>query len=161
MTTTVIATAYAIDALNVAHWCGRQSDLRLPLRLYAALRAQAAEVWLVFDASAPHRFAADAADAAVYAALRCYPGVLEVPAGRRADGELLRIARRSGGCIVSRDRFRDYRSRYRRLIDAGDRVLGGHVADGRLQLPALGLSLDLPASSAAALAACGLAERPG
>ncbi|EIT71147.1 MULTISPECIES: hypothetical protein [Hydrocarboniphaga] len=70
-----------------------------------------------------------------------------MPRGRRADGELLRQARASGACIVSRDRFRDYRSRYRKLIDDPTRLFGGYVQEGQLQVPALDCSCPLQASA--------------
>lgn len=131
-----------VDALNVAYWCGPPADLRLPLVLAGALRARGIHVCLVFDASAPHRFAHQAA---TYARLQ-RDGAdwqMVVPAGRRADGELLRRARATGGCIVSRDRFRDFRSRYRRLIDDPQRVFAGGVVEGRLQVPSLSVDAAL------------------
>ena len=100
---------------------------------------------LCFDASARHRLADDAG---LYALLSKHSQyVNEVPSGRRADGELLRYARANACCIVSRDRFRDYRSRYRKLIDDPTRLFGGHVHEARLQVPALEFSCVLHAST--------------
>lgn len=137
-----------VDALNVAHWCGRHPELRLPLTLLAALQQQGITACLYFDASARHRFATDAA---TYAQLLLHPShCIEVPAGRTADGALLRDARASGARIVSRDHFSDQRRRYRKLIDEPGRLLAGFVRDEVLHLPALDVLTPLPATAAEA-----------
>lgn len=139
-----------VDGLNVAHWCGRSPQLRLPLALLAALQRQGVAACLYFDASARHRFADDADS---YAALRQLGHFcIEVPAGRTADGALLRDARATGACIVSRDHFSDQRRRYRKLIDEPGRLLAGFVRDNALHLPALALQAPLPTHAAEALA---------
>ena len=137
--------AILIDALNVAYWCGDPPSLRLPLALVAALLERRVPVRLYFDASARYRLVADAG---LYAQLlQQTPIFIEVPSGRRADGEMLRYARTHGACMVSRDRFRDYRSRYRRLIDDPARRIEGAVEEEALRLPALGLRVPVPASA--------------
>lgn len=137
-----------IDALNVAHWCGRQPQLRLPLALLVALQQQGHTACLYFDASAPHRFAADAN---CYALIKQHPAhCIEVPAGRSADSALLRDARAGGASIVSRDHFSDHRRRYRKLIDEPGRLLTGFVRDEVLHLPALDVLTPLPATAAEA-----------
>ena len=134
-----------LDALNIAYWRGNPPSLRLPLSLMAGLLEQQRPARLCFDASARHRLGDEAG---IYEQLGRYPRyVSEVPSGRRADGELLRQARANAACIVSRDRFRDYRSRYRKLIDDPTRLFGGHVQEGRLQVPALEFSCPLHASA--------------
>lgn len=134
-----------IDALNVAYWCGSPPSLRLPLALLVPLIARGQPVQLYFDASAPYRLAGEAG---LYAQLRRYPGhCIEVPSGRPADRVLLRQARITEGCILSRDRYRDHRRRFRRLIDDPTRLLAGGVAEGRLRVPALALDVALPASA--------------
>ena len=134
-----------VDALNVAHWCGRTPQLRLPLALLAALHRRGFEARLYFDASAPYRFAADGA---CYAELRQHAALcIEVPPGRSADSALLRDARARGGCIVSRDHFSDHRRRYRKLIDEPGRVLAGFVREEVMHLPGLDLLVPLPVTA--------------
>lgn len=100
---------------------------------------------LCFDASARYRLADDAG---IYEQLLQHPQhIIEVTSGRRADGELLRYARANTACIVSRDRFRDYRSRYRKLIDDPTRLFGGHVHEHQLHVQTLELSCVLHAST--------------
>ncbi len=72
---------------------------------------------------------------------------IEVPSGKRADGLMLRAATACGGVIVSRDKYRDYRKKHRRLIDDPARLLGGGVRAGRLRVPALEIDTALPASA--------------
>lgn len=134
-----------IDALNVAHWCGATPQLRLPLALLLQLHRRGHAAHLYCDASARHRFAADGALYAQLLAQARY--TQEVAAGRSADGALLRDARASGGCIISRDHYRDHRRRYRKLIDEPGRLLTGFVRDEVLHLPALALQVVLPATA--------------
>lgn len=103
---------------------------------------------MYFDASAPYALRQEAGS---YAQLLQQPAhCIQMPSGRSADGEMLRLARASGGCILSRDHFRDHRRRYRKLIDEPGRVMPGWVAEHHLLLPALNLRLALPASAGAA-----------
>ncbi len=139
---------FLIDALNVAYWCGTPPSLRLPLALMHQLLSAGHEALMVFDASAPYQLRHEAA---LYAQLMQQPGfAMQVPSGRSADGELLRRARASGACLISRDGYRDHRRRYRKLIDDRTRRLAGHVAADQLVLPTLPLSVPLPASAEAA-----------
>jgi hypothetical protein len=143
--------ALIVDGLNLAYWCGAPAALRLPLALARALLARGDRVQLYFDASAPHRLDED--DRRVYAELvREALLVVQVPSGRRADGAMLRQARATGARIVSRDRFRDYRRSYRKLIDDPARLIGGGVEQDVLKLPALGIAAPLPDSAALAWA---------
>ncbi len=142
---TTTARVFLVDALNVAYWCGAPPSLRLPLALLHQLLADGHRAELVFDASARYPLAAERS---VYEPLlqqRAHG--FEVPSGRTADGVLLREARKRGACIISRDRFRDHRRRYRKLIDDGSRLLPGFVASDRLQVPALGLNTALATSA--------------
>lgn len=139
---------YLIDALNLAHWCGRPPSLRLPLALLTRLLASQQPAVLCFDASASHQLQAEAE---VYTQLLHHPAhCIEVPTGRTADGVLLRQARAQAACIVSRDHFADHRRRYRKLIDTPGRVLPGWVKDDLLQVP--GLVSDVPVAATALLA---------
>lgn len=133
-----------VDAMNLAYWCGRPPSLRVPLAVCAALRARAQLVRLIFDASARYRLGAEAA--LYLRLLDDVAGVHEVPSGRPADRELLRQARAQDALLLSRDRFRDHRRRYRRLIDDPARVFGGFVAADQVHVPALALRRALPAT---------------
>lgn len=142
------ARRFLIDALNVAYWCGNPPSLRLPISLMTHLLQQGHGVRLYFDASARYALKHEAE---LYAQLMQHPRhCIEVPSGRSADGAMLREARASGACIVSRDHFRDHRRRYRKLIDDPARVLPGWVAEAQLLVPALALAADLPVSAQAA-----------
>ena len=142
-----------IDALNVAYWCGTPPGLRLPIALLNGAIAAGHQAELVFDASAPYRLPDEAA---LYAALlQMAPWVCVVPSGRTADAMLLRKARATGGCIVSNDRYRDHRRRYRKLIDDPARLLPGWVREDCIQVPALALAIPLPVSAAQAFAELG------
>lgn len=137
-----------IDALNLAYWCGDPPSLRLPITLMTQLLARGDRAMLYFDASAQQRLAAEAA---LYAALVQHTGFcVEVPHGIPADQEILKQASRQGGCVVSRDKYRDYRKKYRRLINDPARLFAGTIADDRLCIPALGLDAPLAASGTAA-----------
>lgn len=134
-----------IDALNVAYWCGQPPSLRMPLALAVGLLQRKAPPVLYFDASARYRLEAETG---LYERLLQHPQFcVEARSGRRADGEMLRRARAQGRCIVSCDRFRDYRSRYRRLIDDPSRVLSGFVESDRVFVPALDISAPLSTSA--------------
>jgi hypothetical protein len=131
-----------IDALNVAYWRGAPPSLRLPLALATGLIDRERTVRMIFDASTPFRLPSDERDA--YRQLLAQPGLaVEVASGVPADRQLLRLARASGSVIISRDRFREHRARYRRLIDDPERLLGGHVSADTLLLPHLDLAIPL------------------
>ncbi len=80
---------------------------------------------------------------------------MEVPSGKRADGLMLRAATACGGIVVSRDKYRDYRKKHRRLIDDPARLLGGGVRAGRLLVPGLGMDMSLAPSAEDAWQALG------
>lgn len=133
-----------IDALNLAYWCGEPPSLRVPLSVMAHLLAAGDEAVLYFDASARYRLGSEAS---LYARLLQHSGhVIEVPSGKVADGVMLRQATARGACILSKDKYRDHRRRYRRLIDDPARLFSGTVEGDRLLVPALALELRLPAS---------------
>jgi len=134
-----------IDALNVAYWCGNPPSLRMPMTLMTHLLAGGYQAILYFDASASHRLRDEAG---LYAQLMRHPGYfIEVPSGRSADKAMLRQATSSGACILSRDKYRDYRSRYRKLIDDPARLISGMVRDDRMLVPALALDVPLAVSA--------------
>lgn len=139
-----------IDALNVAYWCGNPPSLRMPMTLMIHLLADGHQATLYFDASASYRLRDEAG---LYARLMQHPRYfIEVPSGRSADKAMLRQATSSGACILSRDKYRDYRSRYRKLIDDPARLISGMVRDDRMLVPALALNVPLAASVQAAWA---------
>lgn len=135
-----------IDALNVAYWRGSPPSLRLPVAVAEALRRHGHTVQLIFDASAPHKLPPSERDA--YAALLQSGLAIEMPSGIPADRQLLRLARASGAAIISRDRFHDHRSRYRRLIDDPARLVDGFVDASAVKIPALGINAPLIDASA-------------
>lgn len=137
-----------IDALNVAYWCGNPPSLRLPLALMAHLIEQGHQAVLYFDASAKYKLANESE---LYAELVQHSGfVIEVPKGTPADRALLKQANAQDACVLSRDKFRDHRKRYRRLIDDPARRIDGAVVNGRLLIPLLVLDIAVPASVAEA-----------
>jgi len=138
------APALYIDALNLAYWCGEPPSLRMPMAVLAQRLAAAQPAVLYFDASARYRLGSEAG---LYLRLLQHGGqVIEVPSGKVADGVMLRQATAHGACVLSKDRYRDHRRRYRRLIDDPARLLSGTVEGDRLFVPALALELLLPAS---------------
>lgn len=139
-----------IDALNLAHWRGRNPSLRVPLTLLAQLIADGREAVLYFDASTRYRLGDETALYQRLLAQEKY--CVEVPSGKRADGLLLKAATACGGCVVSRDRYRHYRKKYRRLIDNPARLLQGGVKDDRLRVPGLSVDVALPATAEEAIA---------
>ncbi|MGH8432560.1 MAG: NYN domain-containing protein, partial [Solimonas sp.] len=133
-----------IDALNVAYWCGDPPSLRMPMTVMTHLLTAGHQALLYFDASARYRLGSEAG---LYERLAQHPRyVIEVPSGSAADAVMLRHATSSGACILSRDQYRDYRKRYRRLIDDPTRLMAGTVEQDRLLVPFLALDMALPAS---------------
>lgn len=130
-----------IDALNLAYWCGPPAGLRIPATALIALLSRGRRATLYFDASAPYRIPTEIElyRRFLQRADRC----VEVPAGRPADRMILRLATTARGCVLSRDRYRDHRRRYRRLIDDADRLVSGYIQNDRLQVPGLGLDVPL------------------
>jgi len=144
------AAGLLIDAMNLAYWCGAPPSLRVPLSLLAYCVGAGIDARLYFDASAVHRLPVDEHD--LYGRLlhEHADRAGAVPSGRSADGVMLRDARRSGACIISRDRYRDHRRRYRKLIDDPTRLLSGHVAADQIHVAALDLHAPLAETAAAA-----------
>lgn len=137
-----------IDALNVAWWCGAPPALRIPLALLAHLLERGVGAQLVFDANAPHQLAADAD---VYRRLIAHPSLaIEVASGTPADTTLLKLARTRDACIVTRDRFRDHRRRYRRIVDDPARLVAGGVTGDAIVAPPLLERVPLPSTAAEA-----------
>ncbi len=134
-----------IDGLNVAYWRGKPPTLRLPLALMSALLQRGQATQLFFDANTPYQIAAD--ELPIYGQLQQHTDcVTQVPSRRRADWPMLKCARVSGACIVSRDKFRDHRARYRKLIDDPTRLVSGFVEQDVLTIPSLDLRIPLPAT---------------
>ena len=65
---------------------------------------------------------------------------------------MLRQATSKGACVLSRDKYRDHRRRYRKLIDDPARLISGAVLNDCLLIPSLRLELPLPACVDAAWA---------
>jgi len=134
-----------IDALNVAYWCGNPPSLRFPLSLLAQLLKQGYHAVLYFDANARYLLGEEAG---IYEQLMQLPErCIQAPSGRRADGVMLKHATAAGASVISRDKYRDYRKRYRRLIDDPTRLLPGDVTNDHVRVP--GLGLDMPLASSA------------
>lgn len=138
----------AVDALNLAYWAGRRPTLRVALSVATALRARGDQAVLFLDATLRHHYSHEAAVAAALDAGG--EGIVVAPTGVPADRLLLRDARDRGGVIVSRDRFRDHRQRFRRLVDDPARRVEGFVADDRVRVPALAIDVPLPVTADAA-----------
>ena len=143
-TTTILPMQHSpvvvVDALNLAYWCGSPASLRVPLTVLSGLIDQGHSPVLYFDASTRYRLVHEADR---YQELLSFPRtVVEVPSGKSADGLMLKHARATGACIISRDKFRDHRRRYRKLIDDATRLFPGVVAEDRVIIQAL--SLDVP-----------------
>ncbi|MGQ0698428.1 MAG: NYN domain-containing protein [Panacagrimonas sp.] len=137
-----------IDALNVSWWCGKPPSLRMPMALMTHLLGCGRQAILYFDASARYQLKDEAG---LYERLRQYSQYsVEVPSGIPADRVMLRHATSSGACIVSRDRYRDHRRRYRKLIDDPTRLISGEVGNDRLRVPSLAVDLPVPCSVDAA-----------
>lgn len=133
-----------IDGLNLAYWCGQPPSLRLPLALLVQMLEAGHPATLYFDASTRYQVPAEAES---YVRVLQFPAsIIEVPSGRTADAVMLKQARDAGARVISRDRFRDHRRRFRRLIDDPARMLSGMVYDDCLRVPALELIVPLPAT---------------
>jgi len=139
-----------IDGLNLAYWRGQQPSLRVPLALLTQLLEEGRDVVLYFDANARHRLGDEAG--LYLQLLERSRFCVEVPSGKRADGLMLRAATACGGCVVSRDKYRDYRKKFRRLIDDPARLLAGGVRQDRLRVPGLSVDMALPATASEAWA---------
>lgn len=138
-----IARPVMIDGLNVAWWCGTPPTLRLPLTLILALYEQGRTACMVFDASAPYQL--PEAERELYAELAQHTSCcVQVPSGQDADVHMLKQARDTHACIVTRDQFRDHRRKYRSLIKDTARILRGDVAENVLRVPALDIAAPLP-----------------
>lgn len=138
-----------IDGLNVAYWCGTPASLRIPLSLLLGLLQAGFPARVILDASARHRLQdGDGLPALIDA----FPGHLrQVPSGVPADRELIRCARVEGGRIISRDRFRDHRRKFRRFIDTPGCILAGGIEADRIRIPHLEFSAALHSSSSSVL----------
>jgi hypothetical protein len=130
-----------IDGLNVAYWRGNPPSLALPLAVAAALFRHGHRVRLIFDASTPHRLPATQREN--YARMLQSGQVEQTPSGVPADRHLLKLARAGGAAIISRDRFRDHRARYRKLIDDPGRLMDGYIEGDSVRIPGLGINESL------------------
>jgi hypothetical protein len=109
------------------------------------LLARGDDARLVFDASARHRLPED--EGAHYEQLQQAPWFVQVPSGQSADTVLLKTARDTGACIVTRDHYRDHRKRYRRIIDDPTRLIDGWIESDRLVVPALDIASPITSSA--------------
>ena len=141
---------FIIDGLNLAYWCGSPPALRIPLSLLASLLEAGHAARAIFDASARYQLRAELG--CYEQLLNCSQLAIEVPSGQPADRELIKQARACGGAIISRDKFRDHRKKFRKLIDDPERLLSGRVFNELLELPALGPGVPLEPSANKALA---------
>lgn len=147
------AAPFVVDALNVAYWCGSPPTLRLPLALATGLRRAGYQVQLVFDASTSHQLAEHEWD--VYRALLMLADVaVQVPSGTSADRHLLTLAKASGARVISRDRFRQHRRKFRSIVGPPDRRVDGVVSGDCIHLPAIDCRMPLPGDVDAAWREC-------
>lgn len=140
---------HVLDGLNLAYWAGLPPSLRVPLGLMAALLARGDRPFVVFDASARYQLPPD--EQPSYANLLQSSWATEVPSGDSADGHLLKLAVDAGACVISRDRFREFRRKYRAVTRNPDRELDGTVHDDQIFVPGADLVAVLPASADLAL----------
>nr|MBV6631242.1 hypothetical protein [Oceanococcus sp. HetDA_MAG_MS8] len=144
-----LTTPIWVDALNLGYWCGPPPSLRVPLTALQGLLEQGRRAILVFDASAVHQFLE--AERGLYAELlQASDCCLQVPSGTSADIFLLEAAKADGGVVISRDRFREHRRRFRSIVHAAQRRMDGFVAEDHLHIERLQLRQPLPPSAAQA-----------
>lgn len=136
---------HVLDGMNLAYWAGLPPSLRVPLGLMAALLARGERPFAVFDASARYQLPPN--EQPCYAALLQSPWATEVPSGDSADGHLLKLAVDAGACVISRDRFREFRRKYRAVTRNPDRKLDGTVHDDQIFVPGADLVASLPESA--------------
>ena len=142
---------HVLDGMNLAYWAGLPPSLRVPLGLMAALLARGDRPFAVFDANARYQLPPD--EQPCYAVLLQSPLATEVPSGDSADGHLLKLAVDAAACVISRDRFREFRRKYRSVTRNPYRRLDGTVRDDQIFVPGAHLVASLPASADLALLA--------
>lgn len=99
-------------------------------------------VLLYFDASTPYQLAES--EVALYRTMIAIDNrLIQVPSGESADAAMLRQARATGACIISRDRFRDWRRQYRGIVGHPARLLSGGVESDRVRIAGLDDSVPL------------------
>lgn len=136
---------HVLDGLNLAYWAGLPPTLRVPLGVMAALLERGDRPHAVFDASTQYQLPPD--EQLCYAALLESPFATQVPSGESADGYLLAMAVNAGACVISRDRFREFRRKYRAVTRNPNRRLDGTVRDDQIFVPGADLVADLPVSA--------------
>ncbi len=124
-----------IDGSNVLYWRTKVPALDPVRAVVALLEAAGYRPCVVFDANAGYLVAGRHLNGRSFARQL---GLSEiqvhvVPKGQPADPHILRLARNSGGIVVSRDRFRDWQGAFP-TETAGDRVVSGGYRRGRIWL---------------------------
>ncbi|NIZ15362.1 hypothetical protein [Phaeobacter sp. HF9A] len=117
-----------IDGSNVLYWKETQLSLEPVQDVIKALRVAGYRPCVVFDANAGYLVAGRYMSGERFAKALGLPKVQShvVPKGQPADPHILRMARDSGGIIVSRDRFRDWEIEFPQVMRADRLVRGGY-----------------------------------
>lgn len=124
-----------IDGSNLLYWNGEALSLQPVHDAIEALVAAGYQPCVIFDANAGYLVAGQYLDGARFAkllGLRAAQAYV-VPKGEPADPHILRLARDSGGIVVSRDRFRDWSEEFAPET-ASDRVVRGGYRRDKLWL---------------------------
>ncbi|PRZ45207.1 putative RNA-binding protein with PIN domain [Tritonibacter scottomollicae] len=124
-----------IDGSNVLYW--KENTLSLePVRdVIALLEASGYRPYVVFDANAGYLVVGRYLNGPSFAkrlGLKDAEAHV-VPKGQPADPYILRMARKSGGIVVSRDRFRDWKDDFPKEV-TGPRLVRGGYRRGALWL---------------------------
>ncbi|MDW4499462.1 hypothetical protein R5H30_15830 [Sulfitobacter sp. D35] len=124
-----------LDGSNVMHWKDGVPRIEPVREVARALEQRGILPIVVFDANAGYllsgryRHDDDLAKAIGIAPAQ----VLVVDKGTPADPTILRLARRYGAFVVTRDRYRDWEAEFPEILEPGHLVPGGYRS-GRLWL---------------------------
>ncbi|MGO4916873.1 NYN domain-containing protein [Pseudogemmobacter sp. W21_MBD1_M6] len=127
-----------VDGSNVMHWRAEAPSLDVLHRVLAELvKAEFVPV-VFFDANVGYKLSGRHMDAAELATLLgISPAQVQIsPSGTPADPMLLDYASRNGLRVVSNDRFRDWRVKFRKVGTKGF-LIRGRYAEGRVDMPML------------------------
>lgn len=124
-----------IDGSNLIYWRDQHCSLQPVQEAIAILRKAGFRPCVIFDANAGYLVADRYLDGGAFAKRL---GLSEqnahvVPRGQPADPFILQLARESGGIVVSRDRFRDWKEAFSDETKP-ERVVRGGYRDGVLAL---------------------------
>jgi len=120
-----------IDGSNLLYWKGEALSLEPVIDAIEALEAAGYRPCVVFDANAGYLVAGRYLNGPSFAkrlGLRSAQSHV-VHKGEPADPHILKLARDSGGIVISRDRFRDWEQEFAQETAAGRVVRGGYRGD--------------------------------